>query len=211
MRFMNMTFLRSSCLAAAFFVVVNPLPAMSQVHDNVAEASMGTNLVDTETNVATVTYYGQTFAPVTSEQQGYGSDYTWADLKPYVDGVFSDQATSEHKTPAELCEHLDTLVRMYQGRYQTSVDRLAEKLSEVWPEETDLQVAQLLQTKEGFEGLITALPSEQGHIAVTQAAHNQYLGLMMLADGAKQDLCPAPAASEGAYSPPTTHGGGLKP
>lgn len=145
-------------------------------------------LVDTEGNVETVTYYGQTFTPATNEQGAYNSDYTWADMKPYVEELIPEGKTTE-KEPAELCEHLNKLVHLYLQNYEDALADLSKHYEDILQPETDLQVAQMLKVKSGLPDLIELNPSMEGKVVMAQTAHNQYLGMMMLSDGAHAKFC----------------------
>lgn len=148
-----------------------------------------TALVDTSANIETVTYYGQTFTPATNEQGSYNTDYTWADMKPYAEEVLPEAKTTK-KDPKELCEHLTKLERLYVQNYDLAVNNLAKHYEDILKPETDLQVAQMLKVKSGIPDLIELNPKMEGKVIMAQQAHNQYLGVMMLADGARAKFCP---------------------
>ncbi len=146
-------------------------------------------LVDTESNVETVTYYGQTFIPMSSEEGFYQTEYTWKDMKSYVEPLLPE-ATTTKKTPEALCEHLTSLERLYMMNYEKALDNISKHYADILKGETDLQVAQMLQLKSGLVDLIELKPQLEGKVVMAQTAHNQYLGMMMLADGARAKFCP---------------------
>ncbi len=173
----------------AVLSLVLVVSAGSMVFAQALEDKGSMTLKDTSSDVETVTYYGQTFTPATNAEGAYNSDYTWKDMKPYVEELLPE-AKTKRKSPEKLCEHLTKLERLYMQNYEMALENISKEYEDILKPETDLQVAQLLKVKNGLVDLIELNPKMEGKVAMAQAAHNQYLGMMMLADGARFRFCP---------------------